>query len=64
MQPNGVMLVPIGPPGAQRVLKIIKDVESDGSTRIARTDIYNGRIVPFVPFKKMDGDRISGTHNT
>ena len=64
LQPNGVMLVPIGPPGAQRVLKIIKDVESDGSTRIARTDIYNGRIVPFVPFKKMDGDRISGTHNT
>ena len=64
LQPNGVMLVPIGPPGAQRVLKIIKDVESDGSTRIARTDIYNGRIVPFVPFKKLNGDKISGTHNT
>ena len=64
LQPNGVMLVPIGPPGAQRVLKIIKDVEADGSTHIARTDIYNGRIVPFVPFKKLDGDRISGTHNT
>ena len=64
LQPNGVMLVPIGPPGAQRVLKIIKGVEADGSTHIARTDIYNGRIVPFVPFKKLDGDKISGTHNT
>ena len=63
LQPQGVMLVPIGPPGAQRVLKIVKGVEADGSTHIARTDIYNGRIVPFVPFKKLDGDKISGTHN-
>ncbi|MBX9608470.1 MAG: protein-L-isoaspartate O-methyltransferase [Gammaproteobacteria bacterium] len=63
LTPNGVMLVPVGPPGAQRVLKIVKGIEADGSTRIARTDIYNGRIVPFVPFRKLDGDRISGTHN-
>lgn len=64
LRPNGIMLVPIGPPGAQRVLKIVKDQNQDGSVRIARSDIYNGRIVPFVPFKKLDGDKISGTHNT
>lgn len=64
LRPNGIMLVPIGPPGAQRVLKIVKDQGLDGSVRIARSDIYNGRIVPFVPFRKLDGEKISGTHNS
>ena len=31
--------------------------------KVARSDIYGGRIVPFVPFTKLDGDVIKGTHN-
>jgi len=30
---------------------------------VARSDIYGGRIVPFVPFTKLEGDKIVGTHN-
>jgi len=26
------------------------------------SDIYNGRLVPFVPFNKLDGDVVEGTH--
>ena len=29
----------------------------------SREDIYGGKIVPFVPFTKLDGDKIVGTHN-
>lgn len=64
LKANGVMLVPVGPPGAQRVLKIVKEQMANASIHIARSDIYNGRIVPFVPFKKLEGDKISGTHNS
>ena len=63
LKPGGIMVIPIGPPGAQRVLKIIKETAEDGTIKVARSDIYNGRIVPFVPFTKLDGDVIKGTHN-
>ena len=63
LQPNGVMVIPIGPPGAQHVLKVSKTLESDGTFKVDRADIYNGKIVPFVPFTKLEGDTIVGTHN-
>jgi protein-L-isoaspartate(D-aspartate) O-methyltransferase len=63
LKPNGIMVIPVGPPGAQRILKVVKDQEADGSINVARSDIYNGRIVPFVPFTKLEGDKIVGTHN-
>ncbi|HWU99521.1 MAG TPA: protein-L-isoaspartate O-methyltransferase [Devosia sp.] len=63
LQPNGIMVVPIGPPGAQHVLKVIKAVAADGTVSVKRSDIYNGRIVPFVPFTALQGDIIKGTHN-
>jgi protein-L-isoaspartate(D-aspartate) O-methyltransferase len=63
LKPNGLMVIPVGPPGAQRLLKVVKDQAPDGTLTIARSDIYNGRIVPFVPFTKLDGDVIKGTHN-
>ena len=44
------------------MLKIIKE-QVNGSFRVARSDIYNGRIVPFVPFTKLVGGKIVGTHN-
>ncbi len=63
LRPGGIMVIPVGPPGAQHVLKIIKQKAEDGSLRIARSDLYGGMIVPFVPFTKLEGDVIAGTHN-
>ena len=63
LKPNGVMVIPVGPPGAQRVLKVVKNQAADGTITVARSDIYGGRIVPFVPFTKLEGDAIKGTHN-
>jgi protein-L-isoaspartate(D-aspartate) O-methyltransferase len=60
---GGIMVIPVGPPGAQRLLKIIKEQAEDGTIKVARSDIYGGRIVPFVPFTKLDGGAIKGTHN-
>ncbi len=63
LQPNGIMVIPVGPPGAQHVLKVVKQQLADGTFNVTRSDIYNGKIVPFVPFTKLDGDKIVGTHN-
>ena len=63
LKPGGIMVIPVGPPGAQHVLKIVKQQNTDGSFRVARSDIYNGRIVPFVPFTKLVDGKIVGTHN-
>ena len=64
LKTGGVMVIPVGPPGAQRVLKITKTQGADGQITVARSDIYNGRIVPFVPFTKLaDDGKIAGTHN-
>jgi protein-L-isoaspartate(D-aspartate) O-methyltransferase len=63
LKPDGVMVIPVGPPGAQRVLKVVKTQGTDGSITVARSDIYGGKIVPFVPFTKLEGDAIKGTHN-
>lgn len=60
---GGVMVIPVGPPGAQRVLKVTKEQNASGQISVSRSDIYNGRVVPFVPFTKLDGDTIQGTHN-
>ena len=60
---GGIMVIPVGSPGAQRLLKIVKEPEADGTIKVARMDIYGGRIVPFVPFTRLDGDTIRGTHN-
>jgi protein-L-isoaspartate(D-aspartate) O-methyltransferase len=63
LKPNGIMVIPVGPPGAQRVLKVVKNQAEDGTITVARSDIYGGKIVPFVPFTKLEGDTIKGTHN-
>jgi protein-L-isoaspartate(D-aspartate) O-methyltransferase len=63
LKAGGVMVIPVGPPGAQRLLKVVKEQGTDGNFTIARSDIYNGRVVPFVPFTKLEGDVIKGTHN-
>src|SRR5665213_4254696 len=63
LQPNGLMVIPVGPPGAQHVLKITKTTAADGSISVARSDIYGGSIINFVPFTKLEGDKIVGTHS-
>jgi len=62
LKPNGVMVIPIGPPGAQHVLKVVKSVGSDGTIAVQRSDIYDGKVVPFVPFTALDNNAIKGTH--
>jgi protein-L-isoaspartate(D-aspartate) O-methyltransferase len=56
-------VIPVGPPGAQRILRVVKESDAGGQVAVKRTDIYNGRPVPFVPFTKMQDDGIKGTHN-
>ncbi len=62
LTPGGIMVIPVGPPGAQRVLKVEKNVAADGTISVARSDIFN-KVVPFVPFTKLEGDAIQGNHN-
>jgi protein-L-isoaspartate(D-aspartate) O-methyltransferase len=50
LTPDGIMVIPIGPPGAQHVLKAVKRMSPDGQMSVARSDIYGGAIIPFVPF--------------
>jgi protein-L-isoaspartate(D-aspartate) O-methyltransferase len=62
LKPDGIMVIPVGPPGAQRILKVVKEAAAGGQIAVKRSDIYNGRPVPFVPFTKLDGEAIKGTH--
>ncbi len=50
LRPEGVMVIPVGPPGAQHVIKAVKRRAADGTFSVTRSDIYNGAIIPFVPF--------------
>jgi protein-L-isoaspartate(D-aspartate) O-methyltransferase len=63
LKPSGIMVIPVGPPGAQHVLKVKKEETADGSIRISRSDIYGGLTVAFVPFTKLEGEKIAGSHN-
>ena len=62
LRPNGIMVIPVGPPGQHVILKIVKQQNPDSSFKIARSNVYN-KIVPFVPFTKLQGDVIKGTHS-
>ena len=49
LKPDGIMVIPIGPPGAQHILKVVKKVGAGGQTSVARSDLFGGKIIPFVP---------------
>jgi protein-L-isoaspartate(D-aspartate) O-methyltransferase len=49
LKSSGVMVIPIGPPGAQHILKVVKRVGADGATTVSRSDIFGGKVIPFVP---------------
>lgn len=56
---GGVMVIPVGPPGAQVILKVTKSQDAQGNPVITREDIYHGRKKEaFVPFTEKGG----GTH--
>ncbi len=63
LKPGGLMVIPVGPPGAQHVLKIVKEVGEDKAIKVVRSDIYKGAIVNFVPFTKLVGEVVKGTHS-
>jgi protein-L-isoaspartate(D-aspartate) O-methyltransferase len=50
LKPGGIMVIPVGPPGAQHVIKAVKTRDAAGALSVARSDIYGGAIIPFVPF--------------
>ncbi len=50
LAPDGIMIIPVGPPGAQHVIKATKRRLPDGHVSVTRSDIYGGAIIPFVPF--------------
>jgi len=63
LKTGGIMVIPIGPPGAQHILKVVKEAAAGEQVAIKRSDIYNGRLVPFVSFTKLQGGAIKGTHD-
>jgi len=63
LKTGGIMVIPVGPPGAQHLLKVVKEEGPDGQIAIKRSDIYAGRPVPFVAFTKLQGDTVKGTHD-
>ena len=48
LKPNGLMVIPVGPPGAQHILKVTKRTAADGTVTVERSDIFGGKIIPFV----------------
>src|SRR5258705_1497652 len=63
LKPNGVMVIPVGPPGQHVILKVVKQQQPDGAIRVARSNVYN-KIVPFVAFTKLVDDKVVGTHDS
>ena len=43
------MVIPVGPPGAQHILKVVKKAEDGGAQSVSRSDIFGGKVIPFVP---------------
>ena len=56
LAPDGIMVIPVGPPSGQTILRIIKHVNTDGSVSLDREDIFQGKKKQvFVPFTSRDG---------
>jgi protein-L-isoaspartate(D-aspartate) O-methyltransferase len=56
LAPGGIMLIPVGPPSGQTILKITKHVAANGRVTLTREDIYHGTAKDiFVPFTAAGG---------
>lgn len=49
LRSGGIMVIPVGPPGAQHILKVVKTVGPEDAFKVTRSDIFGGKIIPFVP---------------
>jgi protein-L-isoaspartate(D-aspartate) O-methyltransferase len=49
LKPGGIMVIPVGPPGAQHILKAVKTADAEGALGVTRSDIFGGKVIPFVP---------------
>jgi protein-L-isoaspartate(D-aspartate) O-methyltransferase len=59
LAPGGIMVIPVGPPSGQTVLRVVKRPAPGGGFTFERSDIYRGRKVIFVPFTSGSGSRHS-----
>ena len=56
LAPEGIMVIPVGPPSGQTILRIVKHTAADGAVSLEREDIYHGRnTIVFVPFTSKRG---------
>ena len=56
LAPEGIMVIPVGPPSGQTILRIVKHVGADGAVSLDREDIFQGkRRQIFVPFTSKQG---------
>jgi protein-L-isoaspartate(D-aspartate) O-methyltransferase len=55
LKTGGIMTIPVGPPGRQHVLEVRKVADATGKVTVTRRDIYDGKIVNFVPFTRGGG---------
>ena len=60
LRPNGIMMIPVCPPGQHVLLKVMKQQAHDGSIRVANV---SNKVVPFVAFTKPDGEAVRDTHD-
>ena len=49
LRPGGVMVIPVGPPGAQHIVKAVRTANAAGGESVTRSDIFGGKVIPFVP---------------
>ncbi len=58
---GGIMCIPVGPMGAQTLLKVTKTQDASGNISITRENVYRaGFTVSFVPFTREGGGNWSG----
>jgi protein-L-isoaspartate(D-aspartate) O-methyltransferase len=56
LAPEGIMVIPVGPPSGQTILRITKHSNPDGTFTLDREDIFQGkRKEIFVPFTARTG---------
>jgi len=57
---DGIMVVPLGPPARQYIMKVERTTDEKGVVTLKRTDVYNGVGVQFIPFHDERGRSYSG----
>jgi protein-L-isoaspartate(D-aspartate) O-methyltransferase len=62
LAPNGIMVVPLGPPGRQYIMEVKKTIDADGTVHLTRRDVYNGLSVTFIPFRNEEGKSYSSNN--